>query len=126
LFNLKEEAANNECLSALLSTYLGVSDPQDHIREIEQVKGGLLKDSSDLIFHRPDFKQFLLDDQKRLLWIRGEPGHGKTMLLISIIKKLEELLPQARHAYFFCQGPNAHMNSHGCAERAYLPTCHEK
>ena len=42
------------------------------------------------------------------------------MLLISIIKKLEELLPQARHAYFFCQGPNAHMNSATAVLRGFI------
>lgn len=106
-----EDTTKNECLSALLSTHPGVPDPQDHMRDIEQGKGGLLKDSYEWIIHHPSSRQFQTDDQKRLLWIRGEPGHGKTMLLMGIIKELEHSSPEAGLAYFFCQGPNAHMNS---------------
>jgi hypothetical protein len=81
------------------------------MREIEEAKGGLLKDSYEWIIHHPSFRQVQFDDQKRLLWIRGEPGHGKTMLLMGMIKELDDSSPQAGLAYFFCQGTNVHMNS---------------
>ncbi|KAJ5368806.1 uncharacterized protein N7496_008566 [Penicillium cataractarum] len=81
------------------------------MREIEQAKGGLVRESYEWILHHPSFRQLQTENQKRLLWIRGEPGHGKTMLLIGMIKELESSSPQAALVYFFCQGPNAHMNS---------------
>ncbi|CEJ60880.1 hypothetical protein PMG11_09434 [Penicillium brasilianum] len=109
--NVFKEDGDNECLSALLSTHPRVSDPGAHIRKIEEEKGGLLKDSYEWMIHHPSFRQIQFDDQKRLLWIRGEPGHGKTMLLMGMIKELDDSSPRAGLAYFFCQGTDEEMNS---------------
>lgn len=102
---------DNECLSALLSSYPAVSDPHHHMKNIEHVKGGLLKGSYEWILHHPNFLQLQNDSGKQLLWIKGDPGHGKTMLLIGIIEELEHSAPEANLAYFFCQGTNAPMNT---------------
>jgi hypothetical protein len=53
-----------------------------------------------------------------LLWIKGDAGKGKTMLMIGIIEELsllEEINQQARHAevlsYFLCQGTDSRLNN---------------
>jgi hypothetical protein len=50
-----------------------------------------------------------------LLWIKGDPGKGKTMLLIGIIKELLQQLKSASDSvllsYFFCQGTDSKLNN---------------
>jgi hypothetical protein len=65
-----------------------------------------------LIPGHPDFQRWRNDDQSRLLWVEGDPGKGKTMLLIGIVDELEPQLAQLKQAeqstsptvlsYFFC------------------------
>ncbi|KAI0430738.1 NACHT domain-containing protein [Xylaria sp. FL1042] len=54
-------------------------------------------------------------DEARLLWIKGDPGKRKTMLLITIVDELEKQLaqqgPSAALSYFFCQGTNKDLNN---------------
>jgi hypothetical protein len=52
----------------------------------------------------------------RLLWIKGDPGKRKTMLLIGIIKELsrhwQQLAPDAGLlSFFFCQATDAQLNT---------------
>jgi hypothetical protein len=72
------------------------------MKNIEHVKGGLLKGSYEWILRHPSFVQLQNDIGKQLLWIKGCPGHGQTMLLIGIIEELEHSAPKAKLAYFFC------------------------
>jgi hypothetical protein len=67
---------DKDCLHDLF-----VADPRTDKKRIEDTKGGLLKDSSPWILKDDDFVQFRNDRQNRLLWIKGDPGKGKTMLL---------------------------------------------
>ncbi|CZR68133.1 uncharacterized protein PAC_18032 [Phialocephala subalpina] len=53
-------------------------------------KGGLLKDSYRWILDNTDFQRWRQDEQSRLLWIKGDPGKGKTMLLCGIIDELTQ------------------------------------
>lgn len=80
-----------------------MTDPRDDKRCIEQTKGGLLKDSYGWILDNDDFQQWRNDEQSRLLWIKGDPGKGKTMLLCGIIDKLKKQTANLV-SYFFCQG----------------------
>ncbi|GIK06160.1 hypothetical protein Aspvir_001804 [Aspergillus viridinutans] len=73
--------------------------------------GGLLEGSYKWILDHSDFQRWRNDDQSRLLWIKGDPGKGKTMLLIGIVDELDRELKQAEPSasptvlsYFFCQG----------------------
>ncbi|UKZ78369.1 hypothetical protein TrVFT333_006106 [Trichoderma virens FT-333] len=105
----------DQCLADLRST-----DPRDDKTRIQQTKGGLLKDSYYWITQNETFKQWREKDQSRMLWIKGDPGKGKTMLLCGII---DELLPETKLAkplgqasktflaYFFCQGTDARLNT---------------
>ena len=98
---------DRQCLVDLRAT-----DPRDDKKRIEETKGGLFQDSYRWILENDDFRRWRDDQQSRLLWIKGDPGKGKTMLLCGIIDELEKstaetgLLP-----YFFCQGTDSRINN---------------
>jgi len=109
---------------------LRVTDPRGDKTRIEEDKGGLLPDSSSWILNHADFLRWRHDPHSRLLWIKGDPGKGKTMLLITIVNELERQLSYRRPvehaqeqppdtldvstgalAYFFCQATDSHLRS---------------
>ncbi|KAF5700443.1 heterokaryon incompatibility protein het-E-1 [Fusarium mundagurra] len=94
-------------LAALRST-----DPSTDRTRIQQEKGGLLEDSYSWILDHADFRRWRDDEQIRLLWIKGDPGKGKTMLLCGITQELEKL-PADTHclSYFFCQATDERLNN---------------
>ncbi|RYP82721.1 hypothetical protein DL770_005533 [Monosporascus sp. CRB-9-2] len=108
--NEKQEKKSEKCLADLR-----VTDPRGDKKRIEDTKGGLLRDSSNWILEHEDFQRWRNNDEARLLWIKGGPGKGKTMLLIAIIDELEKQLahegPSAALSYFFCQGTNKDLNN---------------
>lgn len=72
--------------------------------------GGLLEESYHWVLDNSNFQQWRNDSQRRLLWIKGDPGKGKTMLLCGIINELEK----STHSFltfFFCQGTDSRNNS---------------
>ncbi|KAJ4362696.1 hypothetical protein N0V85_009348, partial [Neurospora sp. IMI 360204] len=92
--------------------HLRLTDPRDDKVRIEQTKGGLLQDSYRWVLNNADFQQWRDHLQHRLLWIKGDPGKGKTMLLCGIINELDQ--GNARHcnvAYFFCQATDSRINN---------------
>lgn len=86
------------------------SDPREDKDRIEEIKGGLLKDVFRWVLGDSDFKDWLNDPNRRILWIRGDPGKGKTMLVSGLIDELPILDPDATLAFAFCQANNAKMN----------------
>ncbi|KAF1362637.1 WD40 repeat-like protein [Lizonia empirigonia] len=87
------------CIQDLCGT-----DSRDDKKRIEDTKGGLLKDF-------------------RLLWIKGDPGKGKTMLLCGIIDELQASSAIAKTntvSYFFCQATDARINSAAAVLRGLL------
>lgn len=82
---------------------LRLSDPFDDKKRIEYTKGGLLKDAYQWVFNSYNFQQWRKDPYSRLLWIKGDPGKGKTMLLCGIIDELKKSTANLL-SYFFCQG----------------------
>ena len=64
---------------------LRITNPDDDKKRIENTKGGLLADAYVWILENTQFLQWNEHNQRRLLWIRGDPGKGKTMLLCGII-----------------------------------------
>ncbi|KAL5085552.1 hypothetical protein Trisim1_012506 [Trichoderma cf. simile WF8] len=89
---------------------LRTTDPRDDKTRIEETKGNLLKDSYCWILEHADFQMWLNDPQCRLLWIKGDPGKGKTMLLCGIINELEKFAAY-RLSYFFCQATETGLRS---------------
>lgn len=100
---------------------LRLTDPRDDKKRIEDTKGGLLKDSYHWILQDSEFRRWHDDQQNRLLWIKGDPGKGKTMLLCGIIDELEaSVASTALVAYFFCQATDSRINSATAVLRGLL------
>ncbi|KAM0263363.1 hypothetical protein ACHAQJ_001219 [Trichoderma viride] len=105
---------------------LRLTDPRDDKTRIEQTKGGLLKESYDWILENETFKQWYNDDQGQLLWITGDPGKGKTMLICGIINELsnkakrKDMKSDSLLSYFFCQGTDSRINTATAALRGLL------
>ncbi|OQV05548.1 NACHT domain-containing protein [Cladophialophora immunda] len=104
--------SEERCLVDLRST-----DPRHDKIRIEDTKGGLLRDSYRWVLGNAEFQRWRNDEHSGLLWIKGDPGKGKTMLLCGII---DELSPATKLAgevggtllsYFFCQATDSRINS---------------
>jgi hypothetical protein len=81
---------------------LRLTDPRDDKKRIEDTKGGLLEDSYRWILENTDFQQWRSAQQSRMLWIKGDPGKGKTMLLYFKSRYLVYLvLPTGLMPYVF-------------------------
>jgi hypothetical protein len=97
------------------------TDPRHEKKRIEDTKGGLLADSYHWVFDNITFQQWRQDPNSRLLWVKGDPGKGKTMLLCGIINELQSSMPQsALLSYFFCQAIDARINSATAVLRGLL------
>ncbi|KAF3060313.1 hypothetical protein CFAM422_011473 [Trichoderma lentiforme] len=98
---------------------LRLSDPSDDKKRIEQTKGGLLQESYSWVLGNLEYQQWLDSEDSRLLWIKGDPGKGKTMLLCGIIN---ELSSQPGHCvcYFFCQATDQQLNNASAALRGLI------
>lgn len=98
---------------------LRLSDPSDDKKRIEQTKGGLLQESYTWVLGNLEYQQWLDSEDSRLLWIKGDPGKGKTMLLCGIIN---ELSSQPGHCvcYFFCQATDQQLNNASAAVRGLI------
>ncbi|PKK51576.1 hypothetical protein CI102_3491 [Trichoderma harzianum] len=95
---------------------LRASDPRDDKRRIEAVKGGLVKEAYSWILEHSHFRQWR-NEQNRMLWIKGDPGTGKTMAICGLINELEPSMrlgnPSADTllSYFFCQAIDVRLNN---------------
>lgn len=99
---------------------LYVVDPQVDMEKIEKNKDKLLDGAYKWILDTKEYAAFTNwskdvcnQQSRRLMWIKGHAGTGKTMLLIGVIRELSsqsaKLAPSVSH--FFCQGTNAALNS---------------
>ncbi|KAK4232822.1 NACHT domain-containing protein, partial [Achaetomium macrosporum] len=100
------DQAEDRCLADLRCT-----DPRHDKTRIEQTKGGLLADSYRWVLDNADFRRWRDDGQSRLLWIKGDPGKGKTMLLCGIINELKATCDSSLLSFFFCQAIDAKINN---------------
>ncbi|KAH6700670.1 NACHT domain-containing protein [Leptodontidium sp. MPI-SDFR-AT-0119] len=90
---------------------LRTTDPRDDKKRIEDTKGGLLEGSYRWILENSDFQQWRNDQRSRLLWIKGDPGKGKTMLLCGITNELKRSMAKSvLLSYFFCQATDSRIN----------------
>ncbi|KAJ6275240.1 WD40-repeat-containing domain protein [Bipolaris maydis] len=96
------------------------TDPRDDKKRIEDTKGGLLADSYRWILDNAVFQHWQ-QDLGGLLWVKGDPGKGKTMLLCGIIDELHSSLSKTSLlAYFFCQATDSRINSATAVLRGLL------
>lgn len=87
-----------------------MTDPRKDKQRIQEAKGGLLEDPYRWVLDHAAFKQFRNDLQSRMLWIKGDPGKGKTMLLCGIIDELEKR-SNTLLSFFFCQATEGPLNN---------------
>ena len=105
-----------QCLRDLRPT-----DPRNDKKRIEDTKGGLLEGSYRWVLDNSSFQQWYNDPQSQLLWIKGNPGKGKTMLLCGIINELQRAVAgTACVSYFFCQATDSRINSATAVLRGLL------
>src|SRR6266404_4864052 len=104
---------DHHCLADLLLT-----DPRNEKIRIERTKGGLLSDSFHWILGNSEFQRRHEDKQSQLLWIKGDAGKGKTMLMIGIIDELQQQVTRSGKSsatevlsYFLCQGTDSRLNT---------------
>lgn len=104
---LHDEIRNmRECIQAIRST-----DPRDDKTRIEHTKGGLVRDSYSWILSNAHFQQWQTDPLTPLLWVKGDPGKGKTMLLCGVINELQTSETDTVVSYFFCQATDSRINN---------------
>ncbi|KAF1963886.1 HET-domain-containing protein [Bimuria novae-zelandiae CBS 107.79] len=97
------------------------ADPRDDKKRIKETKGGLLADSYRWVLDNITFRQWQEDQDSRLLWVKGDPGKGKTMLLCGIVNELQDSMPQnALLSYFFCQATDSRINNATAVLRGLL------
>jgi hypothetical protein len=97
------------------------TDPRNNKKRIEETKGGLLAASYRWVLDNTTFQYWRQDPHSRLLWVKGDPGKGKTMLLCGIVNELHSLLPNnALLLYFFCQVTDSRINNATAVLRGLL------
>ena len=108
--------SKDHCLADLRST-----DPRDDKTRIEQTKGGLLRGLYRWVLDNAEFQRWRYDEDSRLLWIKGDPGKGKTMLLCGIIDELQKSIGNTSLlSFFFCQATDSRINSATAVLRGLL------
>jgi hypothetical protein len=70
-------------------------------------KDPLLEGSCSWIFDDQAFTEWWNNDESGILWIHGDPGKGKTMMMIALIEEISDRLRKTPGhgimSYFFCQ-----------------------
>ena len=106
---------NNACLRDLR-----VVNPADAMATIERDRGVLVEDVYNWILEDKNYRALTSwddfeagPDPCRVLWVRGDAGTGKTMMLVGMIKHLSDqsamLTPSL--SYFFCQSTDKTSNN---------------
>ncbi|KAH8665172.1 WD40-repeat-containing domain protein [Tricladium varicosporioides] len=114
--DIRQEEEDNKCLKDLFLT-----DPAADMKRIESSKGTLLFDSYMWILSHPNFIDWINGETTQLLWIKGDPGKGKTMLLVGIIKELLKSLPNSSlQSFFFFQGTDTNLDNATAVLRGLL------
>ncbi|KAK5994944.1 Vegetative incompatibility protein HET-E-1 [Cladobotryum mycophilum] len=94
---MKFEAEDNACYKDLR-----LVDSRSAKIDIELAKGPLLEGSYDWVLRSFGFAEWGEEDQG-VLWIKGGPGKGKTMLMCGILDSLKSAVEPSRLVYFFCK-----------------------
>lgn len=106
---------DKECLRDLR-----ITNPEDDKEMIIKAKGGLLVESYWWVMENEDYQRWAKDNESRLLWVKGDPGKGKTMLLCGIINELESSSAPDSVFYFFCQASEPRLRSASAVLRGLI------
>jgi WD40 repeat protein len=114
-------------LSSACIRDLYVTDTRDDKHRIQQTKGGLIEDASHWVYDTPEYRKWFKAELGSVLWIKGDPGKGKTMLICSIIDDLQSRKGKADIlAYFFCQATDTRINNATAVLRGLLCSIFEQ
>jgi hypothetical protein len=84
-----------------------LTDPQADKERILSSKDPLLEGSCKWVFQDRAFTQWWNNDESQVLWIHGDPGKGKTMMMMAIIDEISQRIKSSPSlgivSYFFCQ-----------------------
>ncbi|KAL7807293.1 hypothetical protein V8C26DRAFT_415021 [Trichoderma gracile] len=100
--------------------HLRITDPRADRVRIENSQGGLLQESYRWILENPQFKAWRNIDENHLLWLRGDPGVGKTMLLCGLAQELMQQPAPCLVTFFFCQAAIPTTNNHVAVLRGLM------
>ncbi|RVD86158.1 uncharacterized protein DFL_004448 [Arthrobotrys flagrans] len=100
-----------ECLQAL-----GGTNPMDDKIRIEQSKDKLIRESYYWILNDQNFQQWLWSTSRPILRISGDPGKGKTMIMIGMVDHMTEIFDheintRVAMSFFFCQATDGRLNN---------------
>jgi len=119
---IEREKEERECLRDLRGI-----DPRYEIQAIKDRKDALVDDSYKWVLATDEYKSFVDWENPKapsLLWIKGQAGTGKTMLLIGIIQELTNKrlfsLESLDLSYFFCQKTSDQLNNRVAALRGLV------
>jgi WD40 repeat protein len=100
------------------------TDPRDDKRRIEGSKDSLLEGSCGWVFADAAYQTWWHASSSHLLWISGDPGKGKTMIVMASIKHVQEELERTKTdgliAFFFFQHTDPVLNTAVSALRALI------
>ena len=92
-----------------------LTDPREDKARILSSKDPLLEGSCTWIFHDQAFTEWWNNDESRILWIHGDPGKGKTMMMMVLIEEISQRLRTTPGygimSYFFCQNAFQELNN---------------
>ena len=90
-----------------------LTDPAEDKSRILDAKDTLLAESCAWVFDDPAFTSWFNDDQSRVLWIHGDPGKGKTMMVMAAIDEISRRLESTKGmiSYFFFQSSMPNLNN---------------
>ncbi|KAM5374382.1 hypothetical protein ACJZ2D_006555 [Fusarium nematophilum] len=80
-------------------------------------KGKLVPDCCTWLFHSDEFRWWRDEPERRVLWISGAAGKGKTMLLCAMTEWFEH---SRGLSYFFCRETNSKLNSEAALLRGLI------
>ena len=96
-----------DCLKVLF-----MIEPVSEKAWVQNITHKLLEDTCSWILGNSSYKRWLNEPQSFTLWIHGDPGKGKTMILVSLIEELSNRGEAGSSvAYFFCGRKGDEMNT---------------
>ncbi|KAF7532235.1 hypothetical protein G7054_g8144 [Neopestalotiopsis clavispora] len=102
-----EQKLTDQCLKAM-----GHTNPIDTMRRIESTKDDLVAECNEWIKSDPHVQEWKNNQNHRLLWLSGDPGKGKTMLMMSLVQEFRKF--EGEHhilTFFFCQNTDSRLNT---------------
>ncbi|KAF4449173.1 WD domain-containing protein, partial [Fusarium austroafricanum] len=93
-----------------LFEHVRVTDPRGDKARIIRTAGTILQDSYSWFLDTDTFARWR-DNDESVLWLSGNPGKGKTILICAAIEALQKLDPPVNVSFFFCQATNDRLNT---------------